>query len=97
MQYVLILVGLYLVISFLYSRFKKISFFHGCVDVIFGLIKVILSSGDSSLNKIEREVNQHGSAEDKDKVNQAKAANAKASSMVNNIKNQVDNSFNKND
>ncbi len=95
MQYVLILIGIYLVISFLYSKFKGISFLQGCVDVIFGILNGLLSGGKSSIDKAEREVKKRANTpENAAKINQARAANAKATSTVNRAKNATDNYFN---
>jgi len=94
MQYVLILIGIYLVISFLYSKFKGISFLQGCVNVILGILNVLLSGGKSSIDKAEREVKKRANTpENAAKINQARAANAYATSTVNTIKNKADNYF----
>ena len=55
MSYVLFLVGIYLLISYIYSKFKKISFLHGCANILIGIFEMIFSS-DSSINNAEREL-----------------------------------------
>ena len=54
MSYVLFLIGIFLLIGYIYSKFKKISFLHGCANILIGIFETLFS--DSSINSAEREL-----------------------------------------
>ena len=94
MSYVLFLVGIYLLISYIYSKFKKISFLHGCANILIGFFEMIFSS-DSSINNAERELKNKGAdtPENMEKIAKARAANEQMRSTINTAKNKKDEYF----
>ena len=62
MQYVFILIGIWIIISFIYSKVKKQTFFRSLILVPLSLIKFFLEDAgkDSSFSAVEKEAKKQG-------------------------------------
>lgn len=81
MQYILILIGIWMVVSFIYSKVKNESFLKSIVLIPLILLKFIFEDS-SNYSKIEKEAKKQGRDDVLEKINNAKQANAQAASYA---------------
>ncbi len=81
MQYVLILIGIWMIIAFIYSKVKNESFLKSIILIPLILLKFIFEDG-SNYSKIEKEAKKQGRDDVLEKINNAKQANAQAASYA---------------
>lgn len=96
MQYVFILIGIWIIISFIYSKVKKQTFFRSLILVPLSLIKFFLEDAgkDSSFSTVEKEAKKQGRDDVLANINATKSAFNSAAGFVNvaeeKIKNKED-------
>ena len=93
MQYVLILIGIWVVISFIYSKVKSESFFASLFLVPLILLKFIFEDASTGRNysKVEKEAKKQGRDDVLEKINNAKQANAQAASYAQQAEDKIKN------
>ena len=84
MQYILILIGIWMIIAFIYSKVKNESFLKSIVLIPLILLKFIFERGGSgsSYSDIAREAKKQGRDDVLEKIDNAKQANAQAASYA---------------
>ena len=74
MKFVLILIGIYLAIAFIYSKLAHISFGHACVNIIINIFKAVIDDARTTADKAEREAKKRGMDDVYEKASRAKAS-----------------------
>ena len=84
MQYVFILIGIWIIISFIYSKVKKQTFFRSLILVPLSLIKFFLEDAgkDSSFSAVENEAKKQGRDDVLANINATKSAFNSAAGFV---------------
>lgn len=93
MHYVLILIGIWVVISFIYSKVKSESFLASLILVPLSLIRFFLEDAgkDSSFYKAEKEAKKQGRDDVLANIEATKGAFNSAAGFVNNAEEKIKN------
>ena len=83
-----------MLISYIYSKFKKISFLHGCANIFIGFLEMIISGNRDSINRAKIDLPQKKKTpENMSKINDALEKNKEAADKVKDMKENVKNYF----
>ena len=93
MSYVFVLIGIWVVIAFIYSKVKSESFLASLVLVPLILIKWIFESASSKghYSDIEREAKKQGRDDVLENINNARQANAQAAAYAQQAEDKIKN------
>ena len=93
MKFVLILIGIYLAIAFIYSKLAHISFGHACVNIIINIFKAFIDDARTTADKAEREAKKRGMDDVYEKASREKAFYDQADKKADTAKEHVNRYF----